>query len=402
LELKKLRADNKGENIRDPEVRAKYAYLEAYVSIVGNSLLFVFKLLLGLFINSIGLITDAFHSLSDTGSSLVIIFGFKAAKKDPDEKHPFGHGRFEYISTLVIAVLLFIAAAEFIWQSIERIINMVEIIKNDYLIYIGLAVILSALVKEAMARYSIRLGKKIESSALIADAWHHRTDALSSIAVGIGIIGSYYGFHILDPIFGIGVSLLIIYTAVTLFKYSSDTLVGQSPDMDTLNTIENAASSIDGVCGVHKISVHDYGPTKVVSLHVEVGCDITAEYAHKIAQDVEDKVADLTNSSTIVHVDPDKDPRINTSEVEKAVNEILKKNKAVLFYHNVKITSSGDQSSIDMHIVVDSNMPVSMSHNLTHYIKTILQEKFPGCQVNTHIEPCDGECLTCPGICKRP
>jgi cation diffusion facilitator family transporter len=402
LELKNLRSENQAENIKDPEVRAKYAYLEASVSIAGNTTLFVFKLLLGLFINSIGLITDAFHSLSDTASSLVIIFGFKAAKKDPDEKHPFGHGRFEYISTLVIAVLLFIAAAEFIWQSIQRIIDMVEIIKNDYLIYIGLAVILSSLAKELMARYSIRLGKKIESSALMADAWHHRTDALSSVAVGIGIIGSYYGIHILDPIFGILVSFLIIYTAVTLFRYSSDTLVGRSPDKDTVDTIESAASSIDGVSGVHKITVHDYGATKVVSLHVEVGCDITAEEAHNIAQNVEDKVADLTNSSTIVHVDPDKEPKIDTAEVEKAVNKILEDNKAVLFYHNVKITSTGDQSSIDMHIVVDSNMPVLMSHNLTHYIKTILQEKFPNCQVNSHIEPCNGKCAECPGICKRP
>lgn len=389
------------KDIRDPNVRAKYGYLEAVVSIIVNSLLFVLKLFLGIMINSIGLITDAFHTLSDSASSLVIILGFKASKKVPDKEHPFGHGRFEYISTLVIAVLLFIAGAEFIWQSIERLnSNLVEI-KNDYLLLIGIVVILSALVKEAMARYSIMLGKKIESSALMADAWHHRTDALTSVAVGIGIIGAHYGIYILDPIFGVVVSLLIIYTAISLFRYSSDTLVGRSPDEETVDSIEKAASSIDGVSGVHKITVHDYGATKVVSLHVEVGCDITAEDAHDIAQKVEDKVADFTSSSTIVHVDPDKEPKIDIAEVEKAVNDILKENKAVLFYHNVKITSAGDQSSIDMHIVVDSEMPTSMSHNLTHYIKTILQKKFPNCEVNTHIEPCNGECASCPGICKR-
>ena len=391
----------RAEDLRDPDVRAKYGYLEALVSIIGNSLLFALKLFLGIMINSIGLITDAFHTLSDSASSIVIILGFKASKKIPDKEHPFGHGRFEYISTLVIAVLLFIAGAEFIWQSIQRLnSNLVEI-KNDYLLLIGVVVLLSALAKEAMARYSIKLGKKIESPALLADAWHHRTDALTSVAVGIGIIGANYGIYILDPIFGVVVSLLIIYTAITLFRYSSDTLVGRSPDDATVDSIEKAASSIDGVSGVHKITVHDYGATKVVSLHVEVGCDITAEDAHDIAQKVEDKVAEYTNSSTIVHVDPDKEPKIDIAEVEKAVNDILKENKTILFYHNVKITSSGDQSSIDMHLVVDSEMPVSMSHNLTHYIKTILQKRFPNCSVNIHIEPCNGECATCPGICKR-
>jgi cation diffusion facilitator family transporter len=391
----------KDENLKDPIVRAKYAYLEAAVSIIGNSLLFLFKFFLGIFINSIGLITDAFHTLSDTASSMVVILSFKASKKTPDEKHPFGHGRFEHIATLVIAVLLFLAGAEFIFESLQRLINMVEIKESEYTVLIGVAVLLTALVKEAMARYSIKLGKKIESSALMADAWHHRTDALTSVAVGIGIIGAHFGFYILDPIFGVFVSVLIIYTGVSLFKYSSDTLVGRSPDKGTVDTIENAASSIDGVCGVHKITVHDYGPTKVVSLHVEVGCDITAEEAHKIAQNVEDKVTDLTKASTIVHVDPDKEPKIDIEKVESVVNEILEENKAVLFYHNVKITSTGEQSAIDMHIVVDSEMPVSMSHNLTHYIKTILQKKFPNCIVNTHIEPCNGECATCPGICKR-
>lgn len=392
---------NENEDLSDPRVRAKYAYLEACVSIVGNSLLFVFKLFLGLLINSIALITDAFHTLSDTGSSFIIILGFKASKKVPDKEHPFGHGRFEYIVTLIIAVLLFIAAAEFIWQSIERLINVVEIVESEYLWIIGIAVILSSLVKEAMARFSIKLGKKIESSALIADAWHHRSDALTSIPVGIAIIGANYNLHILDPIFGVVIALLIIYTGATLFKYSSDTLVGKSPDKDIIDTIANAAHSVDGVCGTHRITVHDYGPTKIVSLHVEVECDITAERAHEIAQSVEDKITGATKSSTIVHIDPSKEPRIIADDVERTVRKVLEENDDVLFYHKVKITSAGEDSRIDMHIVVKTDMSVQESHDLSHHIKKLLHYEFPGCKVNTHIEPCNGECETCPGICKK-
>lgn len=381
--------------------RAKYAYMEAGVSIIVNSLLFFIKLFLGLLINSIALITDAFHTLSDIATSFVIILGFKAAKKAPDKGHPFGHGRFEYVTTLVIAVLLFIAGAEFILQSIERLVDGLAIIKNEYLWLIGIVVILTSIAKEALARFSIRLGKKIDSSALVADAWHHRSDALTSIAVGMAIIGAQYELYILDPVFGVVVAVLIIYTAATLFRYSSDKLVGKSPDEETISAISYAASSVEGVCSTHKITVHDYGPTKIVSLHVEVECDITAEKAHDIAQAVEDEVTKATNSSTIVHVDPSKEPRINARDVEKTVREILEENEEVLFFHKVKITSSGEESRIDMHIVVDSDMSVSESHDLSHHIKKLLQDEFSGCVVNTHIEPCNGECSTCPGICKK-
>ncbi|UCF07577.1 MAG: cation-efflux pump [Thermoplasmata archaeon] len=396
-----MKPEKQAEDTSDPAVRTKYAYLEACVSIVGNSLLFIFKIVLGLLINSIALITDAFHTLSDTASSLVIILGFSAAKKAPDSEHPFGHGRFEYITTLVIAILLFLAGAEFIIQSAERLLDQVEIIESDYLLLIGIAVILSAIGKEAMARYSMRLGRKIDSQALIADAWHHRSDSLTSIAVGLAIIGANYGLHILDPIFGIGVSILIIYTAVTLFKFASDTLVGKSPDSETVDSISKAAHSVGGVKGAHRITIHDYGPTKIVSLHVEVEKDITAAKAHEIAQTVEDRITDTTKAATIVHVDPDAEPCLDVDLIQKSVNDILKANKSVLFYHKVKVISSGEESRIDMHIVVDSDMTVAESHELSHNIKAMLEERFIGCSFSSHIEPCNGECESCPGFCEE-
>jgi cation diffusion facilitator family transporter len=396
------RSPNKtNEDYSDPAVRAKYAYLEAFVSIAGNSFLFVLKLFLGLLINSIALITDAFHTLSDSFSSLVIILGFRASKKDPDKEHPFGHGRFEYITMLIIAILLGIAAVEFIWESIQRLMSSFEVEKNDYLWIVGIIVLLSAVAKEAMARFSTKLGRKIDSPALIADAWHHRTDALTSIGVGIAIIGAHYELYILDPVFGLIVSSLIIYTAVIMFKQSSDILVGKSPDKSVVEKISQAANSVSGVCGTHKISIHDYGQTKIVSLHVEVECDITAEEAHNIAQAVEGSIAEITRSPTIVHVDPYKEPKINTENVEKTVRKILDINDEVMFYHKVKISSSGDKSRIDMHIVVDNKMSISDSHILSHQIKYVLEKTYPECQVNAHIEPCNGDCKSCPDICRK-
>jgi cation diffusion facilitator family transporter len=391
----------KEDDISNPEVRAKYAYMEGCVSIIVNSLLFVFKLYLGLMISSIALVTDAFHTLSDTATSIVVILGFKSSKKAPDGEHPFGHGRMEYVITLVIAVLLFVAGAEFILESVRRLLEDTDNIKSDYLLFIGAAVMLSSLAKEALARFSMRLGKKIDSTALVADAWHHRSDALTSIAVGLAIIGAHYDLYILDPIFGIVVAVLIIYTAIILFRFSSDTLVGKSPDSETIEAIANAAQAVDGVAGAHKITVHDYGPTKVVSLHVEVGCDISAESAHNIAQSVEDRITEITKSPTIVHVDPDKEPFHDIREIERIVTSVLEQTTDILFYHNVRIISMRDESRIEMHIVVDSDMSVSDSHELIHKIKGLLQKSLPGCKVATHIEPCTRKCETCPGICKK-
>ena len=174
-------------DINDPSIRAKYGYLEATVSIIGNVIIFLIKLFLGLFINSIALIADSVHSLSDVSTSGVVIFGFRTAKKKPDKEHPYGHGRAEYIATLIIAVILIIVGFSFIEQSVERIINIKDIEHGEYAIIISIIVIISAVLKELMARYSYLLAKKINSDVLKADAWHHRSDSISSIGVACNI-----------------------------------------------------------------------------------------------------------------------------------------------------------------------------------------------------------------------
>jgi cation diffusion facilitator family transporter len=291
-------------DLSDPEIRTRYGYLEAGVSILCNIMLFSIKLIFGIFINSIALITDAFHTLSDVGTSLVVIFGFRASKKPADEEHPFGHGKSEYVAALIIAVLLVIVGMEFAWQSIDRIMTPIAIEHQEIAPYIGVIVIISAALKEATARYSIAIGRRIDSEALIADAWHHRSDALTSVAVGISVIGSGYGYPILDPLSGAVVSAVIIYTGIDLIRRSSDYLMGLSPGMDVLANIMDAARSVRGVYGIHKINVHDYGTTKVVSLHVEVDGRISLEEAHRIADAIEREIMSKTRFQSTVHTDP--------------------------------------------------------------------------------------------------
>jgi cation diffusion facilitator family transporter len=288
----------------NPKNRAKYGYLEALVSIFGNVLLFLIKITLAFFVNSIGLAADALHSLSDVSSSGVVLFGFKLSKKEPDRKHPFGHGRAEHIATLIIAVLLITIGISFIQQSITRILNPEPLTNPDLAIITVIIVLFTALVKELMARYSSLISKKIESEMLQADAWHHRTDAISSIGVVIGIIGSYFGYFILDAIFGIFVSFIIIYVGIHLIKTSSDILIGTQPKKALIQKLQKLADSTPQINGIHSIYVHDYGHIKIITFHAEMNGELSLDEAHDIADKIEEKIRRTTHYFPVIHVEP--------------------------------------------------------------------------------------------------
>ena len=384
----------------DPSIRAKYGYLEATVSIIGNIIIFLVKLFLGLFINSIALIADSVHSLSDISTSGVVIFGFRAAKKKPDKEHPYGHGRAEYIATLIIAVLLIIVGFGFIEQSIERIINLKNIEHSEYAIIISIIVIISALLKELMARYSYLLAKKINSDVLKADAWHHRSDSISSIGVAIGILGARYGFPILDPIFAIIVSVIIIYVGFNLIKTASNFLIGQSPDQDLIKNIRLIAKNTDHVIGIHDISIHDYGTTKILTLHAEVDSNLTLNEAHKIADDLENNIQNETNYSIIIHLDP-KELKLDLKIKKRVIETILNNQKEIISFHKIQIFRGIENDDIKMHLIVNKDMSVKDSHELCHRLKKSLEEEYGSCNVDIHFEPCKKDCKICKISCKK-
>jgi len=384
----------------DPNVRAKYAYLEAGVSIIVNVLLFLLKLLLGLFINSIALIADGVHSLSDVSTSGVVIFGFRIATKKPDKEHPYGHGRVEHIATLIIAILLILVGIGFIQQSIERIINLETIKHGEYAIIISIIVIISAILKELMARYSNTIAKKINSDVLKADAWHHRSDAISSIGVAIGILGARYGFPILDPIFGIIVSAIIIYVGINLVRTASNFLIGKSPDQELIKQIKTIAQKTDKVIGIHDISIHDYGTTKILTLHAEVNSNLPLNEAHKIADNLENNIHIITRYSTIIHLDP-KEIRFDLKTNKRIIENILNKQKEIVSFHKIQIIRGADNEDIKMHLIVDKDMSIKNSHELCHRLKLNLEEVYESCNVDIHFEPCEKDCKICTISCQK-
>jgi cation diffusion facilitator family transporter len=385
-------------DVKDPDIRAKYGYLEATVSIIGNSCIFLIKFILGLFINSIALIADGIHSLSDVSTSIVVILGFKSAKKEPDSEHPFGHGRAEYVATLIIAVLLALVGFSFIQQSIQRILNLEELSNVEYVFVIVALVLFSALIKELMARYSSMISKKINSDVLKADSWHHRSDALSSVGVAIGLIGARYGFLILDPIFGIIIAIIIIFVGVDLLKKTSNFLIGTSPDRDFIETIEKMANNTKGVLGIHDISLHDYGTTKVVTFHVDVNKTLLIDDAHDIADILEEKIKKTTGFLSIIHIEPEKQ-KLDFDFEKLLIEKILKNQKEIISFHKVNIVKLGDRLNVKMHLIVDKDMSVESTHLLNHRLKTMIEKLCHGCDIDIHFDPCIHECDTCDIYC---
>jgi cation diffusion facilitator family transporter len=384
---------------QDPQVRAKYGYLEGIVSIIGNTVLFFIKLFFGIFINSIALIADSVHTLSDSGTSGVVILGFKMSKKPPDKEHPFGHGRVEYIATLIIAVLLIVIGIGFIEQSAVRLLNPQELENSKYALMIGIIIIVSALIKEFLAQFSYAIGKKIKSDVLIADAWHHRSDAIASVAVGLGIIGSYYGFPMLDPIFGVIVSIIIIYVGVDLIRKTSNLLIGTEPDSEIVSKVKKIIDPMDGVDDYDSISIHDYGTSKVISMQVSVENDLTLDQAHEIANNIENKIRDKMNLATIIHLEP-KENHEDVDTSKRIIEKVLEKQAEIISFHKIQIIRYGEKENIKMHVIVAKDMSIDVAHKFCHRLESIIEEKYGDCKVDIHLEPCGEDCKICTFSCK--
>lgn len=291
------------KQIDDPVHRRIVAYLEAWVSIIGNMILAAFKLTFGLMLNSISMLADAVHTASDVLTSLVVILGFKMSALPADNKHPHGHGRIEFIATLIIALMLLAVGLKFGYDSYQRYMANTPV-SGSYLIA-GL-MLLFGLLKELMSQFSIELGNRIDSSALIADAWHHRTDAIASGLVALAILASQFGYYRVDAILGFAVSALIIWTGIEIFGDSCSKIIGETDD-NQIDRINKLAQAIPGVIATHDIAVHDYGAQKIISLHIEVDGTLPLVEAHDIADRVEKTINQNLFAVTTVHLDSCRD-----------------------------------------------------------------------------------------------
>jgi cation diffusion facilitator family transporter len=371
------------------DIRARYGFFQATVSIIGNTALALLKLLLGLMTNSIALMADAFHTASDVLTSAIVMIGFWTAKKPADTEHPYGHGRIEPIATLVISLLLIWVGVEFAHASYIRL-REPHIVKWSAVAF-GL-MIFSAVAKEWMARFALAIAKLIQSDMLKGDAWHHRSDAVASALVALSMIATYLGSKRIDSYFGIGVAGLIIYTGLDLLRSMVSVLVGRKPSQDLINRIARIGLSVEGVHQVHDINVHEYGDHKVISLHVRIPGEMDTARSHHLARLVEKTISESLNASVVVHVDPmDPSEAVRSlserQSVEDELTRILIRHSSVKSFHGLTVSSAQGMPTINLHLVIDGDLTVEASHDVEHRIVDELKERLGTCRVNLHMEP---------------
>lgn len=290
------------DHVEDPSVRSAYGKLAGLVGIICNVLLFAGKLLAGLISGSVSVMADAVNNLSDASSSVVTLLGFKLAEKPADSDHPFGHARIEYLSGLVVAVMILLIGVELVKSSVDKILHP-EVVAFTWLTA-GILVA-SILVKLWMAAFSRTLGKKIASATLEATAADSRNDVISTAAVlAAGLVGKFTGWSI-DGYAGLAVALFILYSGVSLIKETVDPLLGAATDPELVQEIGSEILSYDKILGIHDLVVHDYGPgRRFASVHVEMDSREDPLACHDLIDDIERDFARKHNLQLVIHYDP--------------------------------------------------------------------------------------------------
>lgn len=281
--------------------KRKAGYKEGIVSILLNSLLFIAKLWAGIITGSIALTADAWHTLSDSISSLVVIIGVKLSSQKPDKKHPFGHGRWEQIAALFIAMLLSVIAYDFLKESIIQFNNHQS---AQFGIIAIVVTIVSILAKEALAQYAFFLARKTDNVSIKADAWHHRTDALSSIMVLIGILFAKKLWWI-DSLLGALISFMLFYATYKIAKEAITKLLGEKPSQELINKITTAVNKLGfGNLQLHHFHIHNYVSGQELTFHIKLDKDLSIETGHKIATDIESLIEGQFGIIATIHIEP--------------------------------------------------------------------------------------------------
>ena len=290
------------DQTQDPAVRRKYGVLCGAVGIVINVLLFLGKFFAGTISGSIAITADAFNNLSDAGSSLVTILGFKLAGQKPDPDHPFGHGRMEYLSGLAVAMLILLMGIELLKSSVEKILHP-EAIEFSWL---SVGILLAAIAcKLYMASYNRSVGKKIQSSAMKATATDSLSDSLATTAVLAATLIAHF-FHVnIDGWVGLAVACFILYAGYNAARDTISPLLGQAPDPELVRSIEQAVLAFDPIVSIHDMVVHDYGPGRMmISLHAEVPADGDLVELHDTIDLAEQALKEQFQCDAVIHMDP--------------------------------------------------------------------------------------------------
>jgi cation diffusion facilitator family transporter len=282
--------------------RTKAGLLEGFLSILINAVLFVLKIWVSIITGSIALAADAWHTLSDSLTSIIVVLGVKLSSKKADKEHPFGHGRWEQIASILVAVILAVIAYDFLKSSIIRFSHRESV---SYGIAAVIVVAISIVVKELMAQYAFYVGRKTGNASITADGWHHRSDSLSSIVVLAGILFAKQ-FWWIDSVLGIFTALVLFYAAFTILRETITKLLGEEPSQKLIAEITNEIKKVynEDINNLHHFHIHDYVVHKELTLHLRLKKNMSIEDGHKIASAIENMIHEKFNMEATIHVEP--------------------------------------------------------------------------------------------------
>lgn len=355
------------KNIKDENIRKKYGELGSFVGIGSNIVLFIIKFLIGVFINSVAIMADSFNNLSDSLSSIITLIGFKLGAKPADEEHPFGHGRMEYISGLVVSFIIMLIGFEFLKSSFFKIINPENISFSYLTIFI---LLITVMVKIWQALFNKKIGILINSHSLIATATDSRNDVIvTSVTILSLVIFKIFGLN-LDGYLGLFVALFLMYSGFNLAKETLSPLLGEAIDNELAEKIKSIALSYDEVIGVHDILVHNYGPNKsMASLHVEVPNNIDINISHETIDLIEKRVQEELNIFLTIHMDPINidDKRINI--IVDTIKNVLNQYDEDLDTHDHRLVDGKNNINFIFDLVIPYNFSKEKETKLIRDIK---------------------------------
>ena len=337
------------QNTTDSKVRVAYGYLCGAVGIALNILLFAGKIIAGTISGSVAVTADAFNNLSDAGSSIISLIGFRLASQKPDPHHPFGHGRFEYIASLIISIIIVLMGFELGKSSFEKIVAP-QAVEYSAVTFAVLGV--SVLVKLYMFFYNNSVGKKIDSATMRATAMDSISDAVSTGAVLISAVIAMFTNLALDGWMGLLVAAFIMVTGFKSAKETIDSLLGTPPSPEFVKQIEDMALQYDDIIGVHDMIVHNYGPGRTfVSLHAEVPSDGDIVAIHDTVDNAEREIAKELGCLVTIHMDPVDVHDEHTAQLREKVSEIIKQINPNITFHDFRVVSGPTHTNLIFDIV---------------------------------------------------
>jgi len=352
----------------DGKFRASCGKLAGLTGIVCNLLLFALKLLAGLLTGSVSVMADAFNNLTDASSSLVTLLGFKMAERPADPDHPYGHGRMEYLSGLIVAAMILLIGVELIKSSVGKIFHPEQI--NFTWIAIGILAA-SILVKLWLAGFCRKLGKLIQSSALQATAADSRNDVISTAAVLISaLLGKFLGWQI-DGYVGLAVALFILYSGVGIAKDTIDPILGKAPDTELVQRLREKLLSYEKIMGIHDLIIHDYGPGRqFASVHVEIDSKEDPLVCHDLIDNMEREIGASFHIQMVIHYDPIVTDDEENTAMYRLVKQEVKKIDERLSIHDFRMVRGPEHTNLVFDLVLPAEMMAKKKE-----LKALIDEK---------------------------